>query len=140
MEQYISHLPTVYAKVKGQGMNDIDMFIYLKDSELDELCGKDGLALNVMQGIKFKAAIRKLQAQLAPKTPAAIVAISKEEQKAMDEMRYALQQAGDIQSLFESHFNKIDDNAASIKSSVDQEIEKVSKILSARQKALYTEV
>ena len=72
--------------------------------------------------MKFKAAMRMLQSQFALKKEKYIVAISKQEQKAMDEMRAILQQTCDLQSLF------------------DQEIDKIIKMANTRKQTLYKQV
>ena len=140
LKEYLSHIPSVYAKLEEAGMSDIDTLIYLNDNDSDVLCGKEGIGLNVMQGMKFKAAIRKLRAQFAPKKERHIVTISKQEQKELNEIEDALKQASDLQSLFSNHFNGVEDNVAKVKSHVDQEFDKIFKTLEIRKQSIHKQV
>ena len=88
LKEYLANLPDIHAKLEQHQMTDIDTFIYIHEKDLEDVCGEHGVALSVLQRVKFRSAVRKLQQKYTPKKQTHVVAISQEERKALDELKF----------------------------------------------------
>eukprot|EP01084_Bolivina_argentea_P055233 101264_1 len=100
LKEYLCDLPNIYTKLEANGMTELDIFIYINDKDLDILCGKNGINLKFMESVKFKSIIRKIQTKFAPKQMTQIIAITMNEQKELNKIKFAINQTEDVQILF----------------------------------------
>ena len=131
----------IYSKVEEAGI-DWNTLLHIEPNELDILCSKEVLDLPFMIKIKFKAAIKQLQSLYKPKSSQSvqIVRITMEEQQYLDQISAELKKASNIQTLFENHFNQIEDHVVDIKGNIDNEFESIIKNLHQRKQSLYRQV
>eukprot|EP01084_Bolivina_argentea_P261794 442558_1 len=140
LEECLSHIPVVYDKLKEIGMIDIDIFIYIKDKDLEEMCDKDRLNLNWKQRIKFISAINKLKHKYNTKKALQIVPVSRKEQLAMNKLKEGLKQCDDLQSVLEAHFNRIEDEVIKMKQNAADECDKLTTAVNDRKKSLFRQI
>ena len=133
----------VYYKLEQAGI-DWNTLLHIELTELDILCGKQVLNLPFMVKIKFKAAIKQLQLLYKHRNQSQqhqhIITITTEEQKYLDLITTQLKQANNIQTLFENHFNQVEDYCVNIKSNIDAEFENIIQKLQQRKQSLQNKV
>ena len=129
----------VYSKLEEVSV-DWNTLLHIEPSELDILCGKQLLNLPFMIKIKFKAAIKQLQLLYKPKTPQHIIRITMEEQKYLDQIGIELKKCANVQTLFENHFDQVEDHVVNIKEDIDNKFECIIQKLHQRKQLLYNQV
>ena len=140
LKQYLCDLPGVYQKLEKSGMSDIDIFIHITDDDLNTLCNAENLNLKFMDSVKFKSKIRSLRQKYGVKKEVQIVSVSKQEQMALNELKYGLKQCQDLEKTLSAHINRTEDIVINMRANVDDEFNEVSKALEGRKKYLYQKV
>ena len=133
-------LPGIYLKLQRSGITNLEQVLGLNDKELDELCGAEVMNLNVVNRLKFKSKVRVLQQDRAAKEPTSIVPVSMKEQQGFERLNVALKTADGLESVFVRYLKQIDGVAATMKSSVDEQVKNISNALKMWRKAKYDQV
>ena len=131
-------LEFIHTKLIENGMESLDLLIFMDDNGLNELC--DLLQLNGFNKIKFKSIIRKFQSKHKSKNKQNLIRVTTNEQKEINKIENIINQINSTQQLFEKYHTQIDENVANTLTNIDEKIKQIFKLLQDRQKSLHKEV
>ena len=130
----------IYTKLTDEDIDDLQTLILTDDKDLDDLCKE--MKLKGGKKIKFKAMIRKQKAIYAQQQPQKrnVITISTTEQTQFAKIEQVLKQTDDMQHLYESYVNQVEQHCVNMKNQMHNKVESIITAIQTHERLLITQV
>lgn len=129
LQEAFGNLPGIYSKLMQLGITTLSDILGLNDQELDELSGRDMLALVGPLKLKFKSNVRVLRNKYGLPRNGPLVTISKTERAALQSLDVAIKQADGLDNVFKYYLRQIEQREMKMRTSVDEKTEFIIRAL-----------